>query len=453
MKTNVKKIIALMTVLMMTLCLFASCGASSGGEEEAAQGGGSANGITVFNSKMEIQDQLLQMAEKYEAETGVHVEIYYSSDTVSAHLATRYAANNPYTLSMVDAKDIYSLAEEHALDLSGEDWVKDTEYAISIGDKVYGFPVCVEARGIIYNKDAIEKIIGREFVPEDYKTTTAFKALIEELKAGGMESPTGVMKEDWSLGAHYLAQVYEEHEDPDAFVRGLSDGSISIADDPKFNALMDTFDVLKDNSYSKASAISAEREVSEKKLAEGEIAFMFGGNWDWSQINQFDYTENMGMMPVPQDLDDGMNEKLVGGGSKYFFIDSSSNTTPEQQQEAKDFLNWLIYNKDGQSFLVNDCALVPAFSNIDLPISDPLGASVSKYTNAGQLIPNYNYLPDDHYAILGAMFQKYLAGVDGQPGFFARLFGKKAEEGSGRELFAKDIETYWKTKTLTSHSE
>ena len=399
MKARTRKIFALLTVLAMTVCLLAGCGAS---KDDGGGSSGSANGITIFNSKMEIQDQLLQMAEKYEKETGVHVEVYYSSDTVSAHLATRYASNNPYTLSMVDAKDIYSLAEEHALDLSGEDWVKDTQYAISIGDKVYGFPVCVEARGIMYNKDAIEKIIK---------------------------------KEDWSLGAHYLAQVYEEQEDPDSFLMDLSGGKVKLTKNDKFKALMDTFDILKDNSYSKASAISAEREVSEKKLAEGEIAFMFGGNWDWSQINQFDYTENMGMMPVPQDLDDGMNEMLVGGGSKYFFIDSSSNTSAEQQQQAKDFLNWLIYDEEGQSFLVNDCALVPAFSNIDLPISDPLGASVSEYTNAGKLVPNYNYLPDDHYAILGAMFQKYLAGM------------------SDRKGFAKDIETYWHTKTLEKHEQ
>ena len=432
MTARTRKIFALLTVLAMTVCLLAGCGAS---KDDGGGSSGSANGITIFNSKMEIQDQLLQMAEKYEKETGVHVEVYYSSDTVSAHLATRYASNNPYTLSMVDAKDIYSLAEEHALDLSGEDWVKDTQYAISIGDKVYGFPVCVEARGIMYNKDAIEKIIKREFVPEDYKTTKAFQGLIDELIKGGMESPTGVMKEDWSLGAHYLAQVYEEQEDPDSFLMDLSGGKVKLTKNDKFKALMDTFDILKDNSYSKASAISAEREVSEKKLAEGEIAFMFGGNWDWSQINQFDYTENMGMMPVPQDLDDGMNEMLVGGGSKYFFIDSSSNTSAEQQQQAKDFLNWLIYDEEGQSFLVNDCALVPAFSNIDLPISDPLGASVSEYTNAGKLVPNYNYLPDDHYAILGAMFQKYLAGM------------------SDRKGFAKDIETYWHTKTLEKHEQ
>ena len=54
---------------------------------------------------------------------------------------------------------------------------------------------------------------------------------------------------------------------------------------------MDFFDVMKDNNYAKSSAISAEREVTEQKLAEGEIAFMFGGNWDWSVLNQYDYTE------------------------------------------------------------------------------------------------------------------------------------------------------------------
>ena len=432
MKATLKRVVALMTVLAMSVLLLAGCGGSSGGEEAPS---GSTNGITIFNSKMEIQYQLLQMAEKYEAETGVHVEVYYSSDTVSAHMATKYASNNPYTLSMVDAKDIYSLAEEHAIPLDDEEWVKDTGYAISIGGHVYGFPVCVEARGIIYNADAIKKVTGKDFDPEQYKTLTAWKGLIEELKKGGMESPTGVMKEDWSLGAHYLAQVYEEQDDPDAFLMDLSAGKVKLMENEKFNSLMDTFDVLMENNYAKASAISAEREISEKKLAEGEIAFMFGGNWDWSQINQFDYTENMGMMPVPQDLDDGMNEMLVGGGSKYFFIDNSSNTSEEQRQQAKDFLNWLVYNENGQSFLVNDCALVPAFSNIELPISDPLGASVSKYTNDGKLIPNYNYMPDDHYAILGAMFQKYLAGI------------------SDREGFAKDVETYWHTKTLTSHSE
>ena len=56
-------------------------------------GAAMAEGITVFNSKMEIQSQLEEMAAQYSEETGVDVEVYYSSDTVAAHMSTRYASN------------------------------------------------------------------------------------------------------------------------------------------------------------------------------------------------------------------------------------------------------------------------------------------------------------------------------------------------------------------------
>ena len=134
------KLITLLVSFVMALCFMSGCGQTA--EDESSESGNS-NGITIFNSKMEIQDQMLVMAERYTEETGVPVEVYYSSDTVAAHLATRYASGNPYTLSMVDAKDIYSLAEDHAVDMSDQKWVKDTQYAINIGDKVYGFPLCI----------------------------------------------------------------------------------------------------------------------------------------------------------------------------------------------------------------------------------------------------------------------------------------------------------------------
>jgi raffinose/stachyose/melibiose transport system substrate-binding protein len=334
---------------------------------------------------------------------------------------------------MVDAKDVYALAEEHALDLSDQEWVANTTQAVSVNGKVYGFPVCVEARGIIYNADAIKKATGEDFDPESIKTTDDFKAIIDKCKAGGMESPVGVMKEDWSLAGHFLAEVYEQHEDPDAFISGVQDGSIKLIEDQKFNDMMDTFDVLRDNNYAKDAAISAEREVTEQKLAEGEIAFMFGGNWDWSVINAYDYSENMGMMPVPNNSGDGSDSKLVGGGSKYFFIDSSENTTPEQQQAAKDFLNWLANDPEGQEFVVTDCALVPPFSNNTLEVTDPLGKSVKKYADADALIGNYNYLPDDHYSVVGASMQKYLAGEIDRAGL------------------ADEVTKYWATAEVGAH--
>ena len=434
---NFRKMTALAMSLMMTATVLAGCGENSAdGSKAAAEGGTQTSdkvSITMLNSKMEIQEQLEQIAKTYSEKTGVNLEIYYSSDTIAAHLSTRYASNEPYTLSMVDAKDVYSLAAEHAVDLSGESWVGNTTEAISIDGKVYGFPVCVEARGIIYNGNAIKNITGKDFDPASITSLDDFNALIGELKAGGMETPVGIMKEDWSLAAHYLAEVYEQHDDPDGFIAGLHDGSLHMGEDEIFNSMMNTFDVLKTNNYAAATAISAEREVTEQKLAEGEIAFMFGGNWDWSVINQYDYTEGLGMMPVPQNGKTDAGTKLVGGGSKYIFIDSSSNTSEAQVQAAKDFLNWLVNDAEGQSFLVNDCALVPAFSNITLEVKDPLGQSVKSYADKGALIGNYNYLPDDHYAKLGAAFQEYLA------------------DQTDRAGFADKIDSYWQAATLSEH--
>lgn len=427
MQMRRKRIVTGAVTAALAAGLLAGCGSSSG------KGDSAKNTITIFNSKMEIQDQMEKMAEEYSKEKGVKVEVYYSSDTVSAHLATRYASNEPYTISMVDAKDVYSLAAEHALDLSDQDWVDQTEQEISVDGKVYGFPVCIEARGVIYNADAIKKVTGKDFDPSKCATTDEFKALIEELKKGGMEAPVGVMKEDWSLAAHYLSQVYEEQPDPEAFVQSLYKGEAKLAENPKWTSLMDTFDVLKDNNYAKDAAISAERELTEQKLAEGEIAFMFGGNWDWSVLNAYEPSENMGMMPVPQNTQDGSNTKLVGGGSKYLFIDSSKNTSEEQQKAAKDFLSWLVNEEAGQKFLVEECALVPAFKNNTLPVADPLGKSVKEYADAGKLIANYNYLPDDHYSVLGAVFQKYLAGETDRAGL------------------AKEIESYWSTVKPVEH--
>lgn len=433
--TMKKKILAMTLAAVMAVSL-AACGGGKDGSGDSGNGGGASGdgvNITIFNSKIEVQEQFEEMAKEYSEKTGVGVEVYYSNDTVAAHMATRYSANDPYTLSMVDAKDVYSLAAEHAVDLSDQDWVSKTDYAISLDDKVVGFPVCIEARGLIYNADAIKNITGKDFNPEDYKTTEEFAALLEELVAGGMAAPTAVMKEDWSLAGHFLSETYEEQPEVEEFVQALYKGEADLANNSKWNAKMDTFDLLLKYNYAADSPVAAEREVSEQKLAEGEVAFMFGGNWDWSMINAYEYSENMGMMPLPQTTTDGTNEKLVGGGSKYFFIDSSDNTTDEQRQAAKDFLNWLVSDAEGNAFLTEKCNLVPAYSNIDAQSLDPLSLSVKKYADEGKLIANYDYLPDDHFSKCGASFQKYMAGQVDRAGL------------------AAEIESYWSSTTPVEH--
>ncbi len=431
-----KKILSLLLVAIMagsTMACGASTDESTDGDTAAESTGVS---ITILNSKSEVQTQFEEMAEEYSAETGVEVEVYCADTdtTVASQVATRYASNDPYTLTMVDPKDIYALADDYAYDLSDEEWTEHTNLAISVNDRLVGFPMCVEARGIIYNADAIEAITGETFDPSSVATLDDFQALLDQLVAGGMEQPVGILSEYWSLGAHYFAEVYEQQEDPDGFVNDLLAGNADLASNEKFNSLMDTFDTLIAYNYAKGSASNAERETTEMMLAQGDIAFMFGGNWDWSEINQYDYSENMGIMPVPQNTTDGSNEKLVGGGSKYIFVDSSDATTEEQRQAALDFLNWLVMDEEGNTFLTEKCALVPAFDNIDASALDPLSASVKKYADDGMLIDNYNYLPDDHMTVVGQeIMQKYL------------------DEAIDRTELATEVVDYFKGATPIEH--
>ena len=405
-KSTVKKLLVVMLTFAMVFAM-AACGGGGGGDEGSTDAAG---GFTIFNSKSEIQGAFEELAKQYTEETGVPVEVYMSQDTVAAHLATKYASKDPYTLNMVDPKDIYSLGVQYGLDMSGMDWISDTTRAIEVDGKVLGYPTCVEGRGIIYNGTAIKNITGKDFDPASIKTLDDFIAICEELKKGGMEAPVGILKDDWSLAAHYLAQAIEEREDVDGYVASLKAGEAKIIDDPKFNSLMDTFDVLMKYNAFAANASSVEREQVEQMLSEGQIAFMFGGNWDFALMKDFDYTGGAGMMAVPQKEEDAYTGKLLGGGSKYFYIDASEGTTPEEQQMAKDFLEWLRTSEAGQTFISDTCGMVSPYASNTIAVNDDLGASIKTYADADMLIPNYLYFPDDHISVMGAKMQEYLGG-------------------------------------------
>jgi len=426
------RIIAGGLALVMAFGL-AACGSSSQGSADGGEASGEKVAFTIFNSKNEIQENLEEAAAAYGEANNVDIEVYYSQDTVAAHLSTRYASNEPYTISMVDAKDVYSLGKEYGYDMSGEEWVKDTDYAITVDDKVIGFPVCIEARGILYNADAIKNTTGEDFDPSTIKTLDDFKAELDKLVAAGMESPTAVLKPDWSLAAHYLQQVYEEHADAEGFVQDLYAGNVDLMQDAKFNALMDTFDVLKEYNMFKSGPISVEDEQVHQALSEGQDAFQFGGCWEWNDIVDFDYTGNIGIMPVPQNMQDDYTGKIVGGGSKFFYVDNCENTTPEQQQAAKDFLNWLASSDDGKTLISDTCAMVSPFKSNTVPCANDIGAIVKQYVDSGMMVANYDYDPDDHYSVLGASMQKYLA------------------DQIDRAALAKEIQDYWANVTPVEH--
>lgn len=444
---NSKKIATLILAGMLTTTAFAGCTNNGGSSStagttatESKSDSKSSEGvsITMLNSKSEIQPQLETMAEAYKELTGVSIEIYSTANGASPAetIAQKYAAGDPPTLAMLDGTDILSIAGEKALDLSSEKWVADggKTYGISISDKIYSFPFCVEGRGLIYNKTAIEKATGKDFEPTSLTSMDDLKALMDQLVAGGMESPMVINKEDWSLGAHFLGTLYEEQDGTAAtaytFTEGLTDGSVDVSTNERYASIFDTFDMLKEYNINKADTMAADYDLNASYVAEGTSAFWYNGNWAWAEISEYaDEATEFGILPLLQNTsaDDFANIKIGASGSKQVMIDKVKSTG-EQQQAAKDFLNWLVYDEAGQSVLVNDCSLVPAFKNITLELANPLATAIKSYVDAGNTFEGFNGCPGDHWSGLGASMQKYLAGEIDRAGL------------------AKEINEYWKAQ-------
>ncbi len=428
-----KRLLA-MTLAALSLGVLLTGCSGDGGDT----GSGSGRKLTLLNSKGEIQEGLEAVAKLYKEKTGVEIEILVApaGTSPSERFSQLYNAGTPPTMSMLDTTDVVDIGWEKAVDLSGEKWVDDAgEQAYRIDGKVYSFPMGVEGRGLIYNKTAIEKTLGKTFDPAAYNTLDKLKGLFEELKAKGMETPVVLSKEDWSLGAHYFGYQYiiqsEKPEENAAYIERLKKGEIDLKTDARFNELMDTFDLLMRYNKNGKAPLDAKYEVDPSYIVDGEAAFWFNGNWAWPNMKEFITDDNQAefglmLLPIGNNADDFVNNNLLGTASKQILIDKTK-TSEADQKAAKDFLNWLVYDEAGQKAMVETLQLVPAFKNITLEPADPIGRSIKTFIDAGNTGIDA-ILPSDHWSKVGAAMQEYLAGK------------------IGREELAAKVQEYWKSK-------
>ena len=394
--------------------------------------------VTLLNSKGEIQAPLEEIAAYYNRITsGVKVEIIACPVGQSPFERTMalYSSGNPPTITMLDPADVTRF-QDKALDLKDEKWVKDAidrslDRITLPNGKLLGFPFAVEGYGLIYNQQVLDKAVEGKFDPSSIKTTKDIEVLFKKIEASGANALV-VSPLDWSLGHHYLAVFYsvqsaKSSEIEELFVQ-LRAGKVKLASNKQFTGLMNTFDVMKKYNIDKHDPLSGTYDRGPELLGQGEVGIWFMGNWAWPNINDFDLANSRyGFLPIPisNNPNDYGNTQIPVGVTKYFIVDGERSTKAEQKA-AKDFLNWLVYDAKGQEFIVNQANIIPAFKNITVEPNDPLAKSLLEYVANGKTLEFVTQLPADHWAVLGASMQKYLAGVIDQKGL------------------ATEIEQYWK---------
>ena len=196
----------------------------------------------------------------------------------------------------------------------------------------------------------------------------------------------------------------------------------------RLSQFLDTFDILKKYNVAKGDPLGADYDEMAIDLADGKTAFWFNGNWAWPNISEAGASEEdaYGFLPyfLNDDKSDFANQKIQASPSKQIMLDGQI-ATEKEQAAAKEFLSWIVFSEIGQQMMVKTCNIIPPFKNNPYEPSDPLSADIytkvheDKAFNASAIVPN------DHWAVLGASMQKYLAGR------------------SDREELTGDIQKYW----------
>lgn len=314
--------------------------------------------ITLLNSKAEIQTALEEMSKVFEEKSGVHVEVMPVTDGDSPYtkVVSLYNSGTPPTLSILDTTDVIALAEEKAADLSNEPWTAEAEgYLTTVNGKVYSFPLCIEGRGIIYNKKVIEDALGENFDPSSIHTQEEFVELLDRLKDAGIEKPISLAKDDWSVGAHHLQYIYETYdgtsEGAAKAIEEIKDGTLDLKTYDRMSQFLDMFDILKEYNVAKGDPLGADYDEMAIDLVDGKTAFWFNGNWAWPNLEEAgaETGDEYGFLPyfMNDDPDDFANQKIQASPSKQVMLDGQV-ATEEEQAATKEFLNWIVYSEIGQ---------------------------------------------------------------------------------------------------------
>lgn len=391
--------------------------------------------ITLLNSKAEIQVALEKMAAEFEGKSGVHVEVMPVTDGDSPYtkVVSMYNSGNAPTLSILDTTDVIALAKEKAEDLTNEEWISEAEgYLTEVDGKVYSFPLCIEGRGLIYNKAVIDEALGEEFEPDSITTQDEFVELLDRLVEGGIAKPVSLAKEDWSLGAHHLQYIYETNdgtsEGAQEVIESIKAGKMELDSYERLSDFLDMFDVLKKYNVAKGDPLGADYDEMAIDLVDGKTAIWFNGNWAWPNLEEAgaETEDEYGFLPyfMNNDSKDFANQKIQGSPSKQIMLDGQL-ATDNQKAAAKEFLNWIVFSEIGQQMLVKTCSIIPPFQNNPYEPNDPLSRDIYEKVHEDKAFNASAIVPNDHWAVLGAAMQKYLA------------------ERSDRDELTESIQEYW----------
>jgi raffinose/stachyose/melibiose transport system substrate-binding protein len=406
---SLKKSLLLVSVLAIALALVSGCGATpepptaaptatEPRAEATATPEPEAKPVTLsyLASQDWIKDAELELAKKFEAETGVHVDYQIvPSDQYFNILTTKLnAGEGPDIFGGQSGKSDIKLqlnVEENAVPLTDEEWVQRMNPLsvdqVSLDGVVYGLTIWDTLGGswvIVYNKDIFAE--HGLSVPTTY---AEFAAINQTLLDAGITPIYEPVADGWHhvLWFPEIGPVYEAASP--GLVERLNANEAKFADDPTMllalTQLLETYEL----GYFGEDALSNEFVNTEAALASGEYAMTvnrFGLPGQIATAFPEVSADSFGFFLIPL-ADNQIWNTNPGGPSKFIYSGS------ENIEAAKSYFEFLTRQENLQYMLDNEpqFALLN-FEGVSYELTSEQQAFMDTYSDQGtvfQVAVNY----------------------------------------------------------------
>lgn len=419
MNRTIKAAVGMIAIAAMSVGTLAACGSDSSSSDGKGK-------VYYLNFKPEANDAWQALAKKYTKKTGVEVKVQTAaSGTYEQTLKSEIAKSEAPTLFQVNGPVGYQNWKSYTTDMSDTEPYKeliDQSVALEDGDKVVGVPYAMETYGIIYNKDILNKYIATDGAKiksvDDIDNFDTLKAVADDMQAkkdelgikGAFTSAGFDSSSDWRFKTHLanLPLYYEFKQDKITEQPETIKGTYL----PQYKQIFDLY--LKDSTTEPTQLSSKTGDDATSEFSLGEAAFYQNGTWAWSDLNKNGMkADSLGMLPIYIGVKGEEKQGLATGSENYWCINDKASDA--DKKATKDFLKWVITDKDGIESISSDMGLTTPFKTFsDVKSDNPLTQAAVEDQNSGKTAVSWNFtmMPSEEWKNkLGSALLEYAQGT------------------------------------------